>query len=39
VYAAQRAALDSLGVAADAQEKVFGGNFERLFEMPNGQIG
>jgi predicted TIM-barrel fold metal-dependent hydrolase len=31
IYDAQRAALDAVGVNADDQAKIFGGNFERLF--------
>jgi predicted TIM-barrel fold metal-dependent hydrolase len=31
VYAQQSATLTELGVAADAREKIFGGNFDRLF--------
>jgi uncharacterized protein len=31
VYEQQVATLDSLGVAADVKEKIFGGNFDRLF--------
>lgn len=31
VYASQKAVLDALGVAAAEQEKIFGGNFRRLF--------
>jgi predicted TIM-barrel fold metal-dependent hydrolase len=39
IYDAQRAVLDSLGVDSEAQTLVFGGNFERLFDRPNDQIG
>jgi predicted TIM-barrel fold metal-dependent hydrolase len=31
IYGAQRTALDVLGVEADAADKIFGGNFERIF--------
>jgi len=31
VYEQQSAALDELGVSADVREKVFGGNFDRVF--------
>jgi predicted TIM-barrel fold metal-dependent hydrolase len=31
IYDAQRAAVDAIGVNADDQGKIFGGNFERLF--------
>jgi predicted TIM-barrel fold metal-dependent hydrolase len=31
VYAQQSAALDELGVSVEVKEKVFGGNFDRLF--------
>lgn len=31
IYTAQKAALDSLGIAAADQEKIFAGNFRRLF--------
>jgi len=31
IYGAQRTALDALGVETDVSEKIFGGNFERLF--------
>jgi uncharacterized protein len=31
IYTAQRAALETIGVGADVQEKIFGGNFNRLF--------
>ncbi len=31
VYAQQKAALDGLGVSNDDQEKIFAGNFQRLF--------
>jgi len=31
VYVQQKAALDGLGVTTDDQEKIFAGNFERLF--------
>jgi predicted TIM-barrel fold metal-dependent hydrolase len=33
VYEQQSAALDEIGVGADAREKIFGGNFERLFPV------
>ena len=33
VYDAQRAALDSIGVGADDQALIFGGNFDRLFPV------
>jgi uncharacterized protein len=31
IYAAQRTALDSIGVDAESQQKIFAGNFNRLF--------
>jgi uncharacterized protein len=31
VYEAQSAALDEIGASADAREKIFGGNFDRVF--------
>jgi predicted TIM-barrel fold metal-dependent hydrolase len=31
VYAQQSAALDELGVSVEVREKVFGGNFDRVF--------
>jgi len=31
IFAAQSAALDEIGAAADVREKIFGGNFDRLF--------
>ncbi len=31
----QSAALDAIGATADAREKIFGGNFERLFPAPH----
>lgn len=31
IYGAQRTALDGLGVETDASEKIFAGNFERIF--------
>ena len=31
VYEAQRAALDAIGASDDARQKIFGGNFSRLF--------
>ena len=34
VYEQQRAALDRLDVGADAREKIFGGNFDRVFPLP-----
>ena len=33
IYERQSAALETLGVAADTREKVFGGNFTRLFPV------
>jgi hypothetical protein len=33
LHAAQRAALDAIGVNAEAQAKIFGGNFDRLFPV------
>ncbi|MGH9258235.1 MAG: amidohydrolase family protein [Vicinamibacterales bacterium] len=35
IYGAQRTALDELGVEAGVTEKIFGGNFDRIF-APNG---
>ena len=35
VHAQQSAALDEIGVTADARDKIFGGNFDRVFpQMP-----
>jgi hypothetical protein len=34
VYDQQSAALDEIGVTAEAREKIFGGNFDRLFPTP-----
>lgn len=31
IFEQQKATLDAIGVAADAQEKIFSGNFQRLF--------
>jgi hypothetical protein len=31
VYAEQNAALDAIGAAAEVKEKIFGGNFDRIF--------
>jgi predicted TIM-barrel fold metal-dependent hydrolase len=31
IYGAQRTALDELGVEAAVADKIFGGNFERMF--------
>jgi predicted TIM-barrel fold metal-dependent hydrolase len=31
VYEQQSAALDEIGASAEVREKIFGGNFERLF--------
>ena len=40
LYDAQRAALANLGVSQDAQQKIFGGNFQRLFPLQeNGRKG
>ena len=36
VHAAQSAALDEIGAADEVRQKVFGGNFERLFPQPTG---
>ncbi len=33
LHAAQRAALDAIGVNAEAQAKIFGGNFDRVFPV------
>ena len=33
VYEQQSSALDEIGAGADAREKIFGGNFERLFPV------
>lgn len=33
IHGAQLTALDDLGVEADAREKIFGGNFDRIFPM------
>ena len=33
VYDQQSAALDEIGATADVREKIFGGNFERLFAL------
>jgi len=33
VYERQSAALDDIGATADAREKIFGGNFDRLFPV------
>jgi uncharacterized protein len=34
IYEAQRAVLERLGVPADAQAKIFGGNFDAIFPRP-----
>ena len=34
VYEQQSAALDEIGASAEAREKIFGGNFNRIFPMP-----
>ena len=34
VYQRQSAALDEIGAAATFKERIFGGNFERLFPLP-----
>jgi hypothetical protein len=34
VYDQQSAALDAIGATAEAREKIFGGNFNRLFSTP-----
>lgn len=40
LYDAQRAALANLRVSQDAQDKIFGGNFQRLFPLQeNGRTG
>ena len=31
IYRKQKSALDAIGVSAEIQEKIFGGNFARLF--------
>ena len=31
VYQRQKAALDAIGASAEVQEKIVGGNFQRLF--------
>jgi len=36
VYAQQSAVLDELGVSAEVKEKVFGGNFDRVFSKHKG---
>jgi predicted TIM-barrel fold metal-dependent hydrolase len=35
VYDQQSAALDEIGATADMRDKIFGGNFGRLFPPPN----
>ena len=35
VYDQQSAALDEIGATADVRDKIFGGNFDRLFSGPN----
>ena len=35
VYEQQSSALDEIGASADAREKIFGGNFDRLFPAPS----
>jgi predicted TIM-barrel fold metal-dependent hydrolase len=37
IYRRQKAALDAIGVSADHQRKIFGGNFLQLFEQKNGE--
>jgi predicted TIM-barrel fold metal-dependent hydrolase len=39
IYGAQMTALDGLGVETDACEKIFGGNFERIFGLPSATAG
>jgi predicted TIM-barrel fold metal-dependent hydrolase len=39
VYERQSAALDEIGATADAREKIFGGNFSRLFPSPTEHQG
>jgi predicted TIM-barrel fold metal-dependent hydrolase len=39
IYGAQMTALDGLGVETDACEKIFGGNFERIFGLPSAPAG
>jgi predicted TIM-barrel fold metal-dependent hydrolase len=34
VYEQQRAALDEVGVTADTRDRIFGGNFDRVFPEP-----
>jgi hypothetical protein len=34
IYGAQRTILDELGVEASTVEKIFSGNFERLYGAP-----
>jgi predicted TIM-barrel fold metal-dependent hydrolase len=35
VYEQQSSALDEIGASTDAREKIFGGNFDRLFPAPS----
>ena len=35
IYDAQKASLDAIGVPEENQAHIFGGNFERIFPMPN----
>jgi predicted TIM-barrel fold metal-dependent hydrolase len=39
VYEQQRAALDEIGASSEARERIFGGNFDRLFPLPNHHDG
>jgi uncharacterized protein len=39
VYEQQSAVLEEIGATADVREKIFGGNFERLFPLPNQHQG
>jgi predicted TIM-barrel fold metal-dependent hydrolase len=36
IFEQQKATLDTIGVTAESQEKIFGGNFERLFAAATG---
>ena len=36
IFEQQKATLDAIGVPMDAQEKIFSGNFQRLFGRPDG---
>lgn len=36
IFEQQKATLDAIGLPAESQEKIFSGNFERLFNLPAG---